>query len=230
MLEEKRYPTQDQDVINILCQSSENAEKVKFIDGRWNVEWHHLYEEGAEVYIDTVREGSLDLVKDPFIIHYTGQKKPWNHPELELAEYFWQEAKETVFYEELLRLGIKQYIQEEQSAAEHLFERFIFPWKRVKPEEKIIIYGAGAIGHLFVKQLEVTNYVEVCAVCDKRYKEIKDIKKTLMGPEDLCQFPDYPIVIAIEKKKNADAVIEELAEKGIDRERLIWEKYSKEFN
>ena len=230
MLEEKRYPTQDQDVINILCQSSENAEKVKFIDGRWNVEWHHLYEDGAEVYIDTVREGSLDLVKDPFIIHYTGQKKPWNHPELELAEYFWQEAKETVFYEELLRLGIKQYIQEEQSAAEHLFERFIFPWKRVKPEEKIIIYGAGAIGHLFVKQLEVTNYVEVCAVCDKRYKEIKDIKKTLMGPEDLCQFPDYPIVIAIEKKKNADAVIEELAEKGIDRERLIWEKYSKEFN
>lgn len=230
MLEEKRYPTQDQDVINILCQSPENVGKVKLIDGRWNVEWHHLYEEGAEVYIDAVRKGSLDLVKDPFIIHYTGPQKPWNHPELELAEYFWQEAKETVFYEEMLRLGIKQSIQEEQSATERLFERFIFPWKRVKPEEKVIIYGAGAIGHLFVHQLDVTKYAQVYAVCDKRYKEIKDINKTLIGPEDLRKLPDYPIVIALEKKKNADEVIKELEEKGIDRECLIWEKYVKEFN
>lgn len=230
MLEEKCYHNQDQDVLNILCQSPENAGKVKFIDGRWNVEWQHLNEEDTDIYIDSVREGSLDFVKDPFIIHYTGQKKPWNHPELELAEYFWQEAKETVFYEELLRLGIKQYIQEEQSAGERLFERFIFPWKRVKPGENVIIYGAGAIGHLFVKQLEVTKYAEVYVVCDKRYQEIKDIKKTLIGPDDLCQLPDYPIVIALEKKKNADEVIEELAAGGIERGRLIWEEYKKEFN
>lgn len=227
MLEEKRYHNQDQDVLNILCQLPEYAGKVKFIDGRWNVEWQHLNEEDTDVYIDAVREGSLDYVKDPFIIHYTGRKKPWNHPELELAEYFWQEAKETVFYEEMLRLGIKQYIQEEQSAAERLFERFIFPWKRVEPGEKVIIYGAGSIGHLFVKQLKVTKYAEVHAVCDKRYEEINDIKELLTGPDNLGQLPDYPIVIAIEKKKNADEVIKELAAKGIDRNRLIWEEYGR---
>lgn len=228
MLEEKRYPTQDQDVLNILCQSPEHAGKVKFIDGRWNVEWHHLNEEDTDVYIDTVREGTLDYVKDPFIIHYTGAKKPWNHPELELAEYFWQEAKETVFYEEMLRLGIQQYIQEENSASERLFERFIFPWKRVQSGGKVILYGAGAIGRLFMKQLEVTKYAEVYAVCDRRYEEIHDIKKTLTGPDNLCQLPDYPIVIAIEKKKNADEVIAELTAKGIERGRLIWDEYGRE--
>lgn len=228
MLEEKRYPTQDQDVLNILCQSPEHAGKVKFMDGRWNVEWHHLNEEDTDVYIDAAREGSLDYVNDPFIIHYTGAKKPWNHPELELAEYFWQEAKETVFYEEMLRLGIQQYIQEERTASERLFERFIFPWKRVESGGKVIIYGAGAIGRLFVKQLEATKYAEVHAVCDKRYEEIHDINARLTGPDKLCQLPDYPIVIAIEKKKTADEVIEELAAKGIDCGRLIWEEYSRE--
>lgn len=230
MLEEKCYLNQDQDVLNILYQSSENIGKVKFIDGRWNVEWQHLNEEDTDVYIDAIREGSLDYVKNPFIIHYTGQKKPWNHPELELAEYFWQEAKETVFYEELLRLGIKQYIQEEKNAAKRLFERFIFPWKRVKSGEKVIIYGAGAMGHLFVKQLEVTKYAAVHAVCDKRYEEIHDMKELLTGPEDLCRLPEYPIIIALEKKKHADEVIEELTAKGIDRERMIWEEYGRELN
>lgn len=202
MLEEKRYHTQDQDVLNILCQSPENTGKVKFIDGRWNVEWQHLNEEDTDVYIDAVREGTLDYVQDPYIIHYTGQKKPWNHPELELAEYFWQEAKETVFYEEMLRFGIQQYIQEEQSAAERLFERFIFPWKRVESGAKVIIYGAGAIGRLFMKQLKLTGYAEVYAVCDKRYEDIHDIKETLVGPDTLCQLPDYPIVIAVEKRRS----------------------------
>lgn len=230
MLEEKRYHNQDQDVINILCQLPENTGKVKFIDGRWNVEWQHLNEEDSDVYIDAVREGSLDYVNDPFIIHYTGAKKPWNHPELELAEYFWQEAKETVFYEEMLRLGIQQYIQEERTASERLFERFIFPWKRVESGGKVIIYGAGAIGRLFVKQLEATKYAEVHAVCDKRYEEMNDSKVLLTGPDKLCQLPDYPIVIAIEKKKIADEVIAELTSKGIERDRLIWEKYNRKEN
>lgn len=221
MLEEKRYLCQDQDVLNILCQN-----QVKFIDGHWNVEWQHLTPEGKDMILDETRKDVLSYEKDPYIVHYTTRFKPWNHPEIELAEYFWAEAKETVFYEELLQIGAVNRMMERLEEPIEAFRRYCFPWKYVQPESAIIVYGAGAVGRAFLKQLETTQYCRVICVCDKNAGAIHDIALPVVSCEELSNFHDYPILIAIEKEAVAMEVKKELLAQGISADRLIWSVYT----
>ena len=221
MLEEKRYFCQDQDVLNILCEN-----KVKFIDGRWNVEWQHRTADGTDMVLDEVRQDMLTYEEDPYIIHYTTRFKPWDHPEIELAEYFWAEAKETVFYEELLQIGAVNRMMEKLAEPTESFSRYRFPYKYVQPESSIIIYGAGAVGRAFIKQLEVTQYCRVVCVCDKNATEIHDLPLPVISGEELNAFPDYPILIAVEKESIAKEIKDKLAEQGISSNRIIWDRYT----
>lgn len=222
MLEEKTYWCQDQDVLNILCQ-----DKVKWIDGRWNVEWEHLTPSGEDLILDKGRKDMLTYEKDPYIIHYTTKYKPWDHPEIDLAEYFWNKAKETVFYEELLQLGAVNRMMERLAEPTEAFRRYRFPWKQVKQESSIIIYGAGAVGRAFVKQMEITQYCKVICVCDRNASAIHDLPLPVITCEELKNFPEHPILIAIEKETIAMEIKEELTAQGIAADRIIWERYIK---
>jgi hypothetical protein len=39
---------------------------------------------------------------DPYIIHYNGYRRPTKYTNVKLQEYFWNIARETIIYEELL--------------------------------------------------------------------------------------------------------------------------------
>lgn len=82
----------DQDILNKTA-----AGKIKMCSFSFNFQWHALFP-----WLET--HSNLQPLKenDIKIIHYTTDKKPWNHPELQLAEYFWKYARETVFYEEII--------------------------------------------------------------------------------------------------------------------------------
>lgn len=89
----------DQDILNIVCEN-----RVKFLDLRWNV----LYQipiwgkDWKNVLPCSILNKYLDSFKDPYIIHYAGQIKPWNDPSNELADYFWLHARNTIFYERII--------------------------------------------------------------------------------------------------------------------------------
>lgn len=91
----------DQDILNILYCSH-----VQYLDVRWNVGMIKNYDGLDKVYADSC--------KDPFIIHYNGFKRPTKYVDVKLQEYFWNVARETMIYEELLLdlMGnnINQYI------------------------------------------------------------------------------------------------------------------------
>lgn len=89
----------DQDVFNILLEG-----KSKLIDVGWN---HMIMMEGAikdavNNAPDHARKAYYAAQKNPYIIHYAGDFKPWSHPTVEFADEFWKIARETPFYEELL--------------------------------------------------------------------------------------------------------------------------------
>lgn len=73
---------QDQDYLNLIFK-----DHVYFWDDCWN----------AQVIGQMTCEE-----KDFGIIHYNMATKPWNYPETRFANYFWDYAKMTPFYEELL--------------------------------------------------------------------------------------------------------------------------------
>lgn len=96
---------QDQDYLNVLCQN-----KVYWLDARWNAE--------------TCQEIPC-REEDIRIIHYNLAAKPWHYTDCLYADYFWEYAKQTEDYEELM-YNLEHYTEEERHkdimAGENLFQ------------------------------------------------------------------------------------------------------------
>lgn len=105
LLKENRklnYP--DQDILNLVCNG-----KVLYLDYRWNFQWHHIW--GDEVGIplcDEYREVYSEAAEDPYIVHYTTGNKPWLYPDRKFAERFWETAKKTNFFYNILKSNLRK--------------------------------------------------------------------------------------------------------------------------
>lgn len=56
---------------------------------------------------------------NPQIIHYAGFQKPWNDPDCDFASIYWRYARETPFYERLLKRMVKA---NEPKVPENMFQ------------------------------------------------------------------------------------------------------------
>ena len=92
----------DQDVYNFIAKG-----KVKFIDPCWNVTATTVVGHGLEMASQKSRDRYLESRRSPFIIHYPGEKKPWLFIDSDLAYAFWDNAKGSPFYEELIVNALK---------------------------------------------------------------------------------------------------------------------------
>ena len=66
--------------------------------------------------LEDYKKDYLDTAKNPFIIHYSGIRKPWTHPELPLAECFWKVVKETPIYNRIITKYIADFRKESEKA------------------------------------------------------------------------------------------------------------------
>ena len=215
----KKYMTQDQDVLNILCHNN-----VYYIDGRWNVEWEFLTCEGKDLIITKGRNKQDKYFEDPYIVHYTSPIKPWAHPEIQKSEYFWREAKETVFYEEILLCNSRSSSSLKNNDYDP-FSRYIFPWRNIKPGSNIIIYGGGMVGKAYCAQVEKTRYCNIVAVCDRKPEDVRGLRLPVISPKELLNWGtdevDF-VLIALEKEDIALQVQQCLTEMGIINNKIIW--------
>ena len=62
----------------------------------------------------------LNAYNNPKIIHYCSYKKPWTNPEYDKSYLFWQYARKTYFYEEIINKNISIIIHS------HLYDEFKF--------------------------------------------------------------------------------------------------------
>lgn len=103
---ERHYQNCDQELLNICFKN-----KIKFIPSNWNVVVMHpsylnLYNYWLPyVYYQEYINGR----KNPYIIHYSFQQIPCYDINVDMMEYFWNYARNTPFYEELiLMLNLKK--------------------------------------------------------------------------------------------------------------------------
>lgn len=86
-------------IINSVCKN-----KVKYMDWAWNAQYHiqsmdeHYYEKLPQRYLDKYNE----CLKNPKILHFTSGNKPWNNLEMNFADIYWEHAKMTPFYEQII--------------------------------------------------------------------------------------------------------------------------------
>lgn len=96
----------DQDVLNKLCRG-----RIKFIDMSWNTIINHKKRQMQELlYLapTDILDMYLEARKNPKIIHYGGTK-PWDVPDCDMASFFWETARETLFYEDIVGRNVKGF-------------------------------------------------------------------------------------------------------------------------
>ena len=89
----------DQDILNVIFQDN-----VKYISLKWNFQINiHLYQqENLFNYDKSFLDDYFKAKNQPSIIHYAGTEKPWHNPALFLHDKFWQMARKSPFYEEII--------------------------------------------------------------------------------------------------------------------------------
>lgn len=101
-----RFAYCDQDVLNIKCGG-----RIMFLDMVWNV----LVDCGGFRIQKVISFAPVWLYdqyalarQSPKIIHYAGYEKPWENPSMDMACFFWEYARKSRFYEEILYLNIQK--------------------------------------------------------------------------------------------------------------------------
>lgn len=96
----KRYRYLDQDVLNRYCQG-----RVKYLDMAWNtlIDCNH-YRVPVLIKNATgeISQAYQAARRSPKIIHYAGFEKPWKQRGVDFEIKFWEYARGTPFYEQLL--------------------------------------------------------------------------------------------------------------------------------
>ena len=105
---DNRYIYNDQDILNACCEG-----RVVYLDPSWNV-----MHDGCDRISNACRhapvpvfEAYLDARTHEKIIHYAGSEKPWNTPRCDRIAEYWEYARMTSFYEQLLALFARNCVE-----------------------------------------------------------------------------------------------------------------------
>lgn len=213
----RKYIYVDQDLLNICC-----AGDIQFFDDRWNFQYQYLWRRNT--ILPEYRDRYAMMEKDPWIIHYAGDRKPWAYPLYPFADRYWAEAKEAG----ILLEDMDQVIRSEREKGRDnlCFQGFRFPYEDVPPGSSVAIYGAGMVGADFSEQLRQTLYAKKTLWVDRNYGDKKPAWN-VQSPEQLAvRASDYDyVVIALDDSHIAGQVREYLLNMGVDGQKIVWRRY-----
>ena len=97
-----KWKHHDQDVLNFAYRGN-----IKHIPQEWNVMMN--WEKKNISRMDILKKAPLSLYEEytkarqnPKIVHFAGYQRPWNEESCDYAEFFWEYARKSIYYEYLL--------------------------------------------------------------------------------------------------------------------------------
>lgn len=213
--EERIMRFADQDALNVILY-----EKVRWIDAKWNCQ--AMYSWRVEDVYEEHRDEYVSNLKQAYIIHYSGDKKPWEYPDLPMSDIFWNVAKTSPVFHNLLCKTIEK--EKRKSSKIDCFDHFRFPYDNIPYKSRVAIYGAGAVGTAFYNQLTLSQYAKVVLWVDKNPEncnkefDIQDIER--LRDSDY----DY-IIIAVFSHRSAEEIRDNLIQMGVLSQKLVWKNY-----
>lgn len=139
------------DILNMLFSN-----KIKFLDYKWSFKVDaNIYNKKYYTMIPADSEKKyLEAKKNPLIINYTGHPKPWEEPSLEFANIFWNMARNSIYYEQLIsRLAYQYSCIHETKYHRNIFFNLISQSGKQKIKNFIKVFlPKGTKRHRFVKK------------------------------------------------------------------------------
>ena len=99
---------------------------------------------------------------------------------------------------------------------------FLFPFEKIKKGAKILIYGAGEFGQLYLRQMLLTNYCLVVGFVDRNYKRYNLKKYHVYSPDEIKDVDFDYIVIAIKSKEGLPEIYRTLESNGVRDEKIVF--------
>ena len=99
---------------------------------------------------------------------------------------------------------------------------YLFPFEKILPSSRILIYGAGDVGQEYLKQITVTGYCEILGFVDQAFDKYPAMIVPIYAPDKImCLKFDF-IVLAMKTGMYVKEITENLLGQGIARDKIIY--------
>ena len=136
----------DQCILNSLFYN-----KVEFLPMKWNLLSYLLFDDDKMFLPSDIKNEYFEMIyKQEGIIHFATFEKPWLCPHLPLAEIWWQYARLTPFYEEIIYRNAKEWSSITYEEKKLLKKEDYFKFKYFK--YKILCFLSFGKKHVYYKE------------------------------------------------------------------------------
>jgi lipopolysaccharide biosynthesis glycosyltransferase len=232
----------DQDALNYVL----GAKRV-VMSYKYNYMASLIYLSDFETYnasiFDNEYESISDCLDDQFIIHMSGPYKPWDYHIPYVSDIFDRYyskspyAKNTLHRDELIEKffskmiadstminELNQGLQKLTGKIEYL-ERcksimdWHFPTERIRPNSKVVLYGAGEIGKAFYNQVLESQYCTIVMWIDGKYNSNSDLD--VRSPDEITDTEYDYLLIALSRSEDISAVKNQLERLEVMDNRVV---------
>lgn len=207
---------------DIILKEYERVKNEKFTYGEDTAIMYPLIFQAKKIYITKeilyYHRQRVRNVTAPYILSneffentfelYSYLKKRFN----DLNVYSIMEKQLDMFYMKSVLYHKKKYHDIEKKEI-----KWIFPFGKIEKDEKIILYGAGQVGKDYYKQITETAYCKMILWVDKNAN-----KENIMSVDNIFKYEYDKIVIAISSKDVVKSIVNELSEKGISKNKIVF--------
>ncbi len=100
-------------------------------------------------------------------------------------------------------------------------EAYIFPYHLFRPNDRIVLYGAGEVGKAFYHQGKYQGFVDIAALVDGRPKEGQEME--ILPAEKLRELEFDYVLIAVRFEHIAEEIKERLLALGVEERKIKWD-------
>ena len=97
----------------------------------------------------------------------------------------------------------------------------LFPFERIAPHSRIVIYGAGDLGQIYLRQITITNYCKIVGILDKNYSYFENTGLNVLPPESIVKLDFDYVVLAVKGKMYLPEMYHVLEACNVPYEKII---------
>jgi len=127
--------------------------------------------------------------------------------------------------EEILIQQIEYFYMYSVELRKHIYgdyqkgTQYLFPFDKVGKGDKVVIYGAGLVGHSYKEQLSRIEFCKVVLWVDKSFRDF--VTDGVSSIEEIQNVSFDKVVIAIESEEISKNIKEMLVEMGVKQEKIV---------
>lgn len=158
------------------------------------------------------------------LFNFLEEKCKYNNPDIQRIVY--ENLEKFIYRRIMISINSRfENVIEKKAVIQNLNpgKVFGFPFRSVKKNSRIVLYGAGRVGKSYYLQLQNACYCYLKGIYDSAPSGNLG-SFVIQGPEELKQASFDYIVIAVLQETMAKSIIRMLKDNGIPQEKIIWEK------